>query len=123
MPRGTNARLLLDEHISPKVAAALRKKGIDAYAVGDSQYAQVQGMPDQFLLERAAQEGRVLITYNYADFAVLHKEWVLKDRGHAGIGLVARGRIPSNNRGRQIKALLGFASEQPSYENQLIWIR
>lgn len=39
----------------------------------------------------AAQEGRVLISFNVGDFARLHHEWLVKGRSHAGL-VVSRQR-------------------------------
>lgn len=59
-------RLLLDEHISPKVAELLAGKGIDALAVAASPLAQSD---DLELLRAAVREGRIFVTYDHSDFA------------------------------------------------------
>ena len=54
-------KLLLDAHISPKVAAALRRQfpGLDVKSILDTDWA---ALADQALLELLDQEGRVLVT-------------------------------------------------------------
>ena len=62
------ARLLLDEHISPKVAMLARKSGVDTLAIAASPWA---GMKDPEVLALATGEGRILVTYNIQHFAPL----------------------------------------------------
>jgi len=58
-------KLLLDEHLSPDLAEALRKRGLDALAVAGSALA---ALPDEEIFARAADMGRVLVTFNNPDF-------------------------------------------------------
>lgn len=58
-------KLLLDEHLPPALAEALSKRGIDALAVVGSPLA---ALPDDQLFERAAELGRVIVTFNNPDF-------------------------------------------------------
>ena len=43
------------------------------------------GELDESQLRWAADEGRVLVTFNVALFAGLHSEWIQQERHHAGI--------------------------------------
>jgi uncharacterized protein with PIN domain len=54
-------KLLLDAHISPEVAAALRRQfsGLDVKSIHDTDWA---ALADEVLLELLDQEGRVLVT-------------------------------------------------------------
>lgn len=115
-------RLLLDEHLSPKVAAELRKIGIDAVSLIEDEYSDVQGMSDDVVFERAVSEDRAFVTYNYADFAKLHRDFVLRGRGHFGIVLVPRGKIPSSDKGAQVRALSGLCSMGENVEDQMKWL-
>jgi predicted nuclease of predicted toxin-antitoxin system len=58
-------KLLLDEHLPPALAEALGKRGIDALAVAQSALA---ALPDEQLFARAAELGRVIVTFNNPDF-------------------------------------------------------
>jgi hypothetical protein len=49
------------------------------------------GELDASQLERAAQEGRVFVTFNVAHFAQLHYQWMAIARQHAGV-IVSRQR-------------------------------
>lgn len=62
------ARYLLDEHISPKVAALTTRSGVDTLAVAASPWA---GSKDPEVLKLATQERRVLVTYNIQHSAPL----------------------------------------------------
>ncbi len=59
-------RLLLDEHVSPKVADLLLKDGIDTVAVVATPLAQSD---DLTLLRAAVLDGRIFVTYDHSDFA------------------------------------------------------
>ena len=61
-------RFLLDENLSPVVAAGLRRRGIDAVAVAGSPLA---GSTDPEIWKTALEQGRTLVTYDVADFSAL----------------------------------------------------
>ena len=75
-------RLLLDEDVQLRLAAALRAKGIDAISV---QELGRRGMSDKQQLEFASAEGRALFTYNVGDFVKLHKQFIAQGKKHKGI--------------------------------------
>ena len=82
-----NARLLVDEDLSPVVAQRLRSEdGLDAVHVRDR---GLLGEHDCRVLERAFCEDRVLVTANVGDFANLAGSREL----HAGIVLVLDGQL------------------------------
>lgn len=87
-------RLLLDEMIGPAVARALVERGTDAEAVVEQ--PDLRSQPDDVVLAVAADEGRLVITANIADFARLHHQWAADGRSHAGILLVGSRAFPSN---------------------------
>ena len=71
-----------DEDVHAAVAAGLRKAGLDAVSTPESGR---RGMSDESQLAWATGEGRVLLTFNVADFAALHADWIARNRNHAGI--------------------------------------
>ena len=47
-----------------------------------------RGSPDAIQLEFATAQGRVIVTFNHADFGRLHSEWMAAGREHSGIVIV-----------------------------------
>jgi hypothetical protein len=58
-------KLLLDEHLPPALAEALRKRGVNVIAVVETPLA---ALPDEHLFARAAELDRVIVTFNNPDF-------------------------------------------------------
>jgi hypothetical protein len=79
---------LTDEDVYGAVAPALRGGGLDAVSTPETGRL---GQSDESQLAFAADEGRVLVTFNVAHFAALHSLWLNQDRHHAGI-VVSRQR-------------------------------
>jgi len=98
-------RLLLDEMFPPRLAEELRNRAIDAIAAVED--PDLRAAPDSELLERAADDGRVLVTENIRDFAVLHSQWMATNRNHPGILLVSTKTYPYNQArlGRLVSAI------------------
>ena len=99
-------RLLLDEMIGPRVASALREQGHDVESVVER--VELRGLPDDAILEHAAESERILVTRNVADFARLHQHWLAEGRGHAGVLFVTEQAFPQNRSlvGALVTALL-----------------
>ena len=72
----------LDEDLSPKIAAALRRKGVDAISAHEVGNTQVSNSEQ---LAYAAGEGRCLVTRNARHFLVLSREAINRQQPHAGI--------------------------------------
>jgi hypothetical protein len=75
-------RIFTDEDVHGPVAAGLRSAGFDAISTPES--ARLNE-PDHSQLAWAAREGRVLLTFNVADFARLHHDWMAQGQHHAGL--------------------------------------
>lgn len=75
-------RFYFDEHVPKAVALGLRRAGVDVLRV---QEAGLRTADDPPHLERAAQEGRVLVTFD-ADFVRLHSA----GETHSGIAFAPR---------------------------------
>lgn len=82
----TRHRFLLDEMLSPAIAAQLRDLGHDADRVVADPARR--GLPDQDVLALAAASDRIVVTTNIRDFAVLDRSWRAEGRDHAGLVLV-----------------------------------
>lgn len=82
----------------------LRARGFDVLTPLDT---EMTGEPDEAQLEFAAREGRVLYTFNVADYCRLHAEYMESGKSHAGIVVVPRQRYTI---GEQLRALLDLSA-------------
>ncbi len=81
-------RLLLDAHVSGRaIGRQLRDAGHDVLALCDER--QYDASADEDVLDLATREGRVLVTFNIKDFAVILRDWADERREHAGCILMA----------------------------------
>jgi hypothetical protein len=118
-------RLVLDEHLSPVIAAELRKRGHDVVMARD--LLTGQDRPDFELLRVATKAGRAVVTVDVGDFVELHRAAVVSGRSHAGMVLLARRRFPTTGRaiGRLVTALDALLVAHPGdreLENQCVWL-
>jgi len=80
-------RLLLDAHVSgSSIGEPLRKKGHDVRAL--DQEPEHESLDDEDVLALAAEDGRILVTHDVADFPEILREWAAGGRSHAGTILV-----------------------------------
>jgi hypothetical protein len=98
-------RLLLDEHLSPAIAAALRGHGHDAEAVAER--SELRGLADDLIWAIARTEGRTVVTMDAADFLRLAASDMATGTSHAGLVLLAPGRFSpgADDIGRIVAAL------------------
>jgi predicted nuclease of predicted toxin-antitoxin system len=57
-------QLLLDDHTPSVVAEGLRRTGVDAVALAEWLGGLFREAEDELILSRAADDGRVLVTYD-----------------------------------------------------------
>ena len=98
-------RYLLDEHISPRVAAAAGKRGVDVSAVAGSSLA---GSDDMTVLREAISADRILVTYDVGDFAVLLGVLARERTCAPGIVFVDRASIRTSDIGGLTDALVAL---------------
>jgi hypothetical protein len=80
-------RLLLDAHVSGRrIGSVLTEAGHDVRALDHE--ASFEGMSDEQVLTLAADEQRVLVTFDVAHFPAIASEWAQAARDHAGLLLV-----------------------------------
>ena len=78
-------RLLLDAHISRRIATELREKSHDVHA---AEQRILDGWRDEDLLALAAREDRILVTFDVNDFPRIVRGWGEAQRRHAGCLIV-----------------------------------
>jgi hypothetical protein len=72
----------IDEDIHLGVAAELRKRGVDAIS---TQEAARRTSDDESQLRWAAENQRVIVTFNVGDYVALHAMWLRSGQSHFGI--------------------------------------
>ncbi len=83
-------RALLDEQLSPQIAALLRQRGHDVVAVSESD--DLAGRSDRVVLDVAFAEARAVITNNIKDFRPLAAERLARGQSHGGLLLLPSKR-------------------------------
>jgi predicted nuclease of predicted toxin-antitoxin system len=104
-------RFLLDEGLNPRIAGGLRERGIDAVSVYDVDRAG-RRLPDAEQLTYATRQGRVLVTYNRADYQLLDGRWRAEERRHAGIVWCSEQALPRRALGDLVRALAALAASK-----------
>lgn len=82
----------------------LRARGVDVLTALE---AEMLNRADSEHLAAAAALGRVLYSYNVADYCVLHECWAAQGRSHAGIILAAQQRYAVGDEIRRLLRLIG----------------
>ena len=86
----SHLRLCLDEDAMRRsLVLGLRARGID---VVTANLADMVNRPDEEHLATAASLGRVLYSYNTADYCVLHGQWMATEQIHAEIIVASQQR-------------------------------
>jgi len=107
-------RLLLDEHIHPAVAGALRRlcPGLDVVHVCDWHEGAFAGVDDPLILEQLHEEQRVLVSFDRRTILGWITRRIEAGLGFAGVILVDAGTIRPNDVGGSARALARlYASE------------
>lgn len=81
---------------------ALRDRGVDLTTTGEAGLTEVD---DETQLQWATRKGRVLLTFNAADFCRLHATWMASGRHHSGIVIAEQQQLPVGEMMRRILRL------------------
>ena len=118
-------KLLLDEVFPAAVAEGLRRRGVDAIAIQETQ--PLRGLPDREVLVAAQLERRCLVTENIGDFVRVESAWRSEhDTPHCGVILVAPGAFPRHQRrvvGRLVDALTTAAKTESGELGIVMWLQ
>jgi hypothetical protein len=111
-------RLLLDEHISSKVAVQIRLKRAEVNIQGIREWlgGEMMGGPDSTLLAAAAQDGLTLVTYDLKSIPLLLHLLAGSGQQHAGLVLIDDRSIASDDFGGLSRALLRLWEETGSWD-------
>lgn len=104
-PNGAaRVNLLLDEMLSPVIAAQLRERGDDVEAIKGSEH---EGLSDPEAMNLARSQRRALVANNLIDFRRLHHEAIAPGgQGHLGmVFMPGPYRRTKADTGRIVKAL------------------
>jgi hypothetical protein len=88
-------KALLDEQLSPRIARALRERGLDVEAVAER--SDLPQASDREVIDVAAREQRTVVTNNIKDFRPIAAERLADGRGHAGLILLPASRSRSRD--------------------------
>lgn len=118
-------RLLLDEHISPDVAVAMRRAEpkIHVEPLGEWRDGRYVGMPDDVVVAAAHHDGRTLVTYDQVTIVPLVV--CLRERGesHSGIVFVSHWTIRQNDFGTLARTLVALwrAEHRPQWTDRCMY--
>ena len=120
-------KLLLDEHISPDVAAGLRRRhaGLMVRSLVEWEGGSFLGREDSICLEEAFRQGLTLVTYDRRTIPPLLKRWAEESRNHAGVIFVDEKTISPSDIGGLVKALGSLAKETLSWnwKDRIVFLR
>lgn len=99
-----------------RLIAALRSHAIDVMTSLD---AGMNARDDESQLNLAAARGRVLVSANACDFALLHREWAEQGRSHFGVLIIPQQRYST---GEIVRRMLRLSSSRFDMRNGLYYL-
>lgn len=120
-------KLLLDEHVSPDVAAGLRRRvpGLVVRSMSDWQDGDFLGQEDAVCLQEASAQGLTLVTYDRRTIPPLLKRWAEEGQLHAGVIFVDEKTISPADIGGLVKALTLLVKQTRGWDwtNRILFLR
>jgi hypothetical protein len=100
-------RLLLDEHISPRVADDLRRRNrlFVVSCLAEWEEGEFLGQQDSACLQQAAAQGLTFVTHDRRTIPMLLKAWAEEERKHGGVIFVDEKTISPSDTGGLVRAL------------------
>ncbi|HEY4054584.1 MAG TPA: DUF5615 family PIN-like protein [Terriglobales bacterium] len=100
-------KLLLDEHISPKVAHGLRRRNSSLVVcfMAEWEKGEFLGRDDSACLQAAASQRLTLVSYDRRTIPLLLKVWAEEGRSHGGVIFVDEKTISPADIGQLVQAL------------------
>jgi hypothetical protein len=106
----SQVRLYLDEDAMRKALVfGLRARNVDVLTAAE---AEMINRDDQDHLAAATTSGRVLYSFNVADYCVLHQAWMSEKRFHAGIVVAQQQRYSVGEELRRLMRLISTITEE-----------
>ena len=111
-------KLLLDEHLSPKVVEIVRRLApdLDIESIHDWREGQFISQADERILRAAAGEGRVLVTCDLRTIPPILVEFGVAREDHAGVIFVSVKSIPQNDLNGIAHALVELAKLKGAHD-------
>lgn len=111
-------KLLLDEHISPRVAKGLRRqhRWLTVDFMTEWENGRFLGEDDAACLEHAAEQGLTLVTYDRRTIPPLLKDWAEAGRKHGGVIFIDEKTISPSDIGGQVRALCKLVAEAADWD-------
>ncbi len=120
-------KLLLDEHISPVVAAALRRRisGLAIRGLAEWEGGNFLGQDDSVCLQEAFVQGLTLVTYDRLTIPPLLKRWAEEAHSHAGVIFVDEKTISPADIGALVKALAALVKQTRAWDwtDRILFLR
>jgi len=111
-------KLVLDEHISPRVAKGLRRRNrlLTVHCMASWENGRFLGQDDSACLEHAAEQGLILVTYDRRTIPPLLKDWAEAGREYGGVIFIDEKTISPSDIGGQVRALSKLARESANWD-------
>ena len=111
-------KLLLDEHISPRVVEGLRRRHrlLTVHCMAGWESGRFLGQHDSACLEHAAEQALTLVTHDRRTIPPLLKDWAEAGREHGGVIFVDEKTISPSDIGGQVRALSKLIREGANWD-------